>query len=121
MFYKLKKDTHIRISNGYGYITSTDLNKTREADETGSVFFKVISNVSQTIDQLTDKLIETFKNVNHEIILSDAQDFYDNLVKEGFLVKGEMESELSANDTSCKYVQPAYNDDCINFYLPGLD
>ena len=121
MLYKLKKDSHIRVSNDYGYITSTDLNKTNEVDESGSVFLAALSSEPQTLNQLTNKLLETFKEVDPETILSDAKDFYNNLVKDGFLVKGESERELNEKDTSCKYVQPTYNNDFLNFYLPGLD
>ena len=121
MLYRLKNDTHIRISNGRGYITSTGLNKRTEVDESGSVFLNALGREPQTLDELCDKLLAVFKAVDKETILPDTAEFYDNLVNDGFLVKGEREAELDKNDTSLRNVQPPYNPDILNFYLPGLD
>lgn len=121
MFYRLKKDTHVHCYDGVGYITSTGLNKQNRVDESGAVFLGVLSHESQTLEQLAERLLVVFKGVDREIILPDAHEFYDNLAAEGFLVKGESETELDAGDTSLRYVQPPHTPDSINFYLPGLD
>lgn len=121
MLYRLKTDAHIRISNGHGYITSTGLNKRNEVNESGTVFLDALSRKPQTLDGLCEKLLATFKGVDKENILPDATEFYDNLVNDGFLVKGESETELSEHDTSLRNVQPPYNPDMLNIYLPGLD
>lgn len=121
MLYRQKKDTHIRISTGRGYITSTGLNKRIDVDESGSMFLNALSREPKSLEQLADKLLETFKGVDRETILPDAREFYDNFVREGFLVSGESAAELDERDTSLCNVQPPYNPDIINFYLPGLD
>ncbi len=121
MLYRLKKDSHIRISNTCGYITSTGLNKRNEVNESGSVFLNALSSEPQSLDELVEKLLETFKGVDKATIMPDATEFYDNLVRDGFLVKGESETELSEHDNSLRNIQPPYNPDMINFYLPGLD
>ena len=121
MLYRQKKDTHIHISNGHGYITSTGLNKSFEVDQSGSVFLNELKLEPQTLDEIVDKLLKIFAGADREVILPDAQEFYDNLVSEGFLVKGETIAELDKLDTSCQNIQPAFTKESLNFYLPGLD
>ena len=121
MLYRQKKDTHIHISNGHGYITSTGLNKSFEVDQSGSVFLNELKLEPQTLDEIVDKLLKIFAGADREVILPDAQEFYDNLVSEGFLVKGETIAELDKLDTSCQNIQPAFTKESLNFHLPGLD
>lgn len=121
MLYRIKKDTHISVYNGRGYITNTGLNKRNEVDESGSVFLKALSYEPQTIEHLSDKLLKTFIGVDRATILPDSKEFYDKFVDEGFLVKGETKEELDANDHSMKLIQPAISSEKLNYYLPGLD
>lgn len=121
MLYRQKKDTHISVYNGHGYITNTGLNKRSEVDASGSVFLKALSDKPQTLEQLTDKLLETFIGADRAAILPDAQEFYDKFVEDGFLVKGETKEELDLNDNSMKLAQPKNQEEKLNFYLPGLD
>ena len=120
MFYRLKSDTHIRISCSRGYITSAGLNKRHEVDESGSVFLNALSYETQTLDELVDKLLTVFKGVGKQTILPDAAEFYDNLVRDGFLVKGETEVELNEKDSKIGWQLPV-NKDTVNFFLPGLN
>ncbi len=119
MLYRQKKDTHIRISNGRGYITSTGLNKRNEVDESGSVFLSALSREPQTLEQLCDKLLETFKGVDRKTILPDAKEFYDELVADGFIVNGESEAQLNEQDSKVGWRLPV-NVDTVNFFMPGL-
>lgn len=120
MLYRQKKDTHISVYNGHGYITSTGLNKRSEVDESGSIFLKALSYEPQSIEQLADKLLETFIGVDRATILPDAKEFYDKFVEEGFLVKGETNEELDAKDSKTGW-NLTTNENTINFFLPGLN
>lgn len=119
MLYRQKKDTHITISIRRGYITSTGLNKRHEVDESGSVFLGALSRKPQTLEQLCDTLLKTFIGVDRDTILPDAREFYDNLVREGFLLSGETEAELDAKDAKVGWQLPA-NADTVNFFMPAL-
>lgn len=121
MLYRLKKDTHISIYDNKGYITSTGLNKRSEVNESGSVFLNEINYDAQSLEKICEKLQSVFKNVDSATLLPDAQNFYDNLVFDGYAVKGKTDDELNACDTSLKNIQIPFNKDCWNFYLPGLD
>ena len=108
MFYRQKKDTYIRNYEGLGYITSTGIFNDRVVNESGTVFLCALSRKPQTLDELADKILPQFVGVDRETILADAQEFYDALVADGFIVKGETETELNMADTGFTYkdVQP---------------
>ena len=105
MLYRQKKDTYIRNYDGVGYITSTGLFNDRCTNESGTVFLCALSRKPQTIDELVDKIMPSFAedDVPRETILADAREFYDNLVADGFVVKGETEAELNVADIGFTY------------------
>lgn len=108
MLYRQKKDTYIRNYDGVGYITSTGLFNDRCTNETGTVFLCALSRKPQTIDELTDKIMSAFVDVDRETIKADAEEFYDTLIADGFIIKGETEEELDNADSGFTYsaVQP---------------
>jgi len=108
MLYRQKKDTYIRNYDGLGYITSTGIFNDRVVNESGTAFLCALSRKPQSLDELADKILPQFTGVDRGTILNDAKEFYDNLVEDGFLVKGETEEELNSKDTGFTYnaVQP---------------
>ena len=108
MLYRQKKDTYIRNYDGVGYITSTGLFNDRCTNESGTVFLCALSRKAQTLDELVDKIIPQFTGVDRGIIKADAQEFYDALVQDGFIIKSETEGELNKKDIGFTYnaVQP---------------
>ena len=105
MFYKQKKDTYIRNYDGMGYITSTGIWNDRMVNESGAVFLCALSREGQTLDQLADKIIKSFVGVDRETIKKDAEDFYETLIQDGFIIKGETKEELNAKDIGFTYNQ----------------
>ena len=101
MLYRQKKDTYIRNYDGAGYITSTGIFNDRMVNESRTVFLCALSRKPQTLEQLADKIMPSFAddNVSRETILADAREFYDTLAEDGFIIKGETEAELDAQDT----------------------
>ena len=108
MLYRQKKDTYIRNYDGVGYITSTGLFNDRCTNESGTVFLCALNRKPQTLDELVDKILPQFVGVDRDTIKVDAQEFYDALVQDGFIIKGETEEELNAKDIGFTYnaVQP---------------
>ena len=121
MFYQLKKDAHITLYNGYGYIISTALNKMAEVDPIGAIFLSAVKTQPQSLDQLVDTIVKRFSDVDHETLQHDAKEFYDSFVSAGFLLKAEKLEQLRNVDNSLHFVQPAADAASVNFYLPGLD
>ena len=99
----------------HGYVTSTGLNKRVELNTSGTVFVKVLDYEGRTLQELCDKLLEIFVGVERSAILNDAENFYDNLVHDGFLVSGESIKELDSKDKSLRNAQPHIEKDSINF------
>ena len=108
MLYRQKKDTYIRNYDGAGYITSTGIFNDRMVNESGTVFLCALSRKPQTLDELTDKIIKSFVGVDRETVKKDAEEFYEALIEDGFIIKGETEEELNAKDIGFTYnvVQP---------------
>lgn len=108
MFYRQKKDTYIRNYDGLGYITSTGIFNDRMVNESGTVFLCALSREPQSLEQLADKIIAQFVDVDRETVITDAKEFYDALVEDGFIISGETKEELDSKDTGFTYnvVQP---------------
>ena len=124
MLYRLKNAVHVRKYNGGGYIINMDTHADRAVDESGEVFLNALSEKPKTLEELCDTLLKTFIGVDRETILPDAKEFYDALVTEGFLVKGETDAELDKNDTrliTCTAENEGKKRDTVNFYIPGFD
>ncbi len=103
MLYRQKKDTYIRNYSGYGYITSTGIFNDRLVNESGAVFLLALSRQPQTLEELADKIIKSFAGVDIETIKQDAREFYETLIQDGFIIKGETEEELNAQDVGFTY------------------
>lgn len=103
MLYRQKKDTFIRNYDGVGYITSTGIWNDRIVNESGTVFLKALSRTPQTLDELAEKILKSFVDVDKETILKDAEEFYEILIEDGFIIKGETEEELNSKDTGFSY------------------
>ena len=108
MFYRQKKDTYIRNYDGLGYITSTGIFNDRVVNKSGAVFLSALSRKGQTLDELVDKIMPSFVDVSRETIKADAEEFYNALVIDGFIIKGETEAELDKKDIGFTYnaIQP---------------
>ncbi len=103
MLYRQKKDTYIRNYDGIGYITSTGIFNDRIVNDSGTVFLCALNRKPQTIDELVDKVFPKFTGVDRSTVMSDAVEFYNILYEDGFLVRGETERELDAQDTGFTY------------------
>ena len=107
MLYRQKKDTYIRNYDGVGYISSTGIFNDRCTNESGTVFLCALSRKPQSLEELADKIMPSFADddVSRETIINDAKEFYDMLIEDGFIIKGESPEELDAKDTGFTYNQ----------------
>ncbi len=67
----------------------------RILSKTGSVFYSVLSEHPQSIVDLTRRLLPLFTGVSFHEIENDAKEFFDGLVKDGFIGCGESISSSS--------------------------
>ena len=98
MLYRQKKDTYIRNYDGVGFILSTRNAKDMMVNASGAVFLSALTCETQTLDELVDKIIQSFSGADRKTIRQDAEEFYDILVENGFIVKGENEEEVNEKD-----------------------
>lgn len=103
MLYRQKKDTYIRNYDGVGYITSTGIFNDRMVNESGTVFLCALNRKPQSLDELADKIIKSFVDVDRETVKKDAEEFYEKLIEDGFIIKGETEEELIEKDIGFTY------------------
>ena len=103
MLYRQKKDTYIRNYDGLGYITSSGIFNDRCTNASGTVFLCALSREPQTLDELVDKILPQFVDAERDVIKKDAEEFYEKLVEDGFILKGESVEELNAKDIGFTY------------------
>lgn len=103
MFYRQKKDTYIRNYGDIGYIVSIGIQNDRVVDKYGAVFLAAVNRTPQSLDEITDKILKKFRNVEREILLKDVEEFLDMLVEDNFLVKAESKEELDQIDRGFTY------------------
>jgi radical SAM protein with 4Fe4S-binding SPASM domain len=105
MFYRQRFDTFIRVYDDIGYIVnkcdSTDI----AVSQSGAVFLSALNRNPQTLDELAEKIIQQFVDVDIEAIKKDVKDFYDMLENDGYIVSGETEEELNVKDIRFSYKQ----------------
>ena len=103
MLYRQKFDTFIRIYDNIGYITNKSDFGDRVVSQSGAVFLSVLSREPQELHVLAQNITEKFVGVDIETIKTDAKEFYDMLVTDGFLVSGETPQECDRKDTRFSY------------------
>lgn len=108
--YRQRKDTYVRVYDNTGYVCSTGHWTDRVVNDSGAVFLSALSRTPQSLDELVDKIHPVFINVERDIITADAEEFFDMLVQDGFLVSGASEEEMASNETGFSYkTQPPVN------------
>lgn len=98
MFYRLKSDTYIKQFNEITVITSTKIFSQKVVNQSGSVFLKFLSYEPQPLNELAEKILSEFIGVDKKIIEQDAKEFYETLVEDGFIIKGETKEELDSKE-----------------------
>lgn len=130
MLYRLKKDSTVYIAaakDEKSVIANRALGKESVVDESGGVFLSALSHVPQSLDALARKLSQTFTGVDAQTLVSDAREFYDGFVRDGYLAGGETYAELNASEYGWGYDKEAANAaerrgarSLAYFHLPGL-
>ena len=103
MLVKQSKNTFIRTTERYGYITNQLTRHDRSYNETGADYLKQISREPQDVEDIVDRLMMVYANVDREVIREDFIGFITDLAVDHFLVIGETVEELDANDQSFTY------------------
>lgn len=105
MLIRLSKNSFIRIyDNGkLGYISNQLTRHDRTYDEVGADFLKQISRTAQQEKDLVENLCAIYGESCREDISRDFAEFADDLAAHRFILKGETESDLDAQDMDFSY------------------
>ena len=103
MFAKLSKNSYIRCTEHYGYITNQLTYHDRVYNSTGADYLRTLSREPKDIEMLVDVLLGQFTDVSRDELKEDFISFLMSLSSDNFIVIGDTVEELDANDTSFTY------------------
>lgn len=104
MLVKQSKNTFIRFIGEYGYLMNQMTRHDRIYDDIGADFLKRISRKGQEVDVIVADLKNLYgDSVSIDELKTDFCEFIKDLADHKFLVIGETEEDLEANDISFSY------------------
>lgn len=118
MYIQQSKNSFIRTTEKYGYITNQVLRHDRVYDESGAAMLKEISRIPQDIEDIVLRLVNTFEDADYEVIKNDFLEFAQSLADGKFVILAETIEELKAKDTEFTYSIDTPKTLIDNFYQP---
>ena len=103
MLIKQSKNSFIRCTEHYGYITNQLLRQDRVYDESGALFLRQISRIPKSIDEIVDHLMSLFEDVSKDELKKDFIDFIEDLANARFVVIANNELDLEKKDVDFSY------------------
>lgn len=118
MYIKQSKNSFIRTTAKYGYITNQLLRHDRVYDEGGAIMLKEISREPQEIDDIVKRLVHIYEDVEFDVIKKDFLEFAHSLADGKFVVIAETIAGLDAKDAEFTYAIENPKTLIDNFYQP---
>ena len=111
MYYKLKSNILFRKYETYGYITDDrnyryikdEVIGERIVSDSGAVFLSTLSKQPKSINKICLEIQNIYPDIDINLIRNDAEDFFSELVSDGFICSGETVSECDNNDYFFSY------------------
>ncbi len=103
MLVRQSKNSFIRCTERYGYITDQLTRQDRVYNEVGAVFLRQISRTPRAIVEITAALAKEFEGVSIEKLQTDFIEFITDLESGRFVVTGETAEELDKKDLDFTY------------------
>lgn len=103
MLIRQSKNSFIRTTKRYGYITNQLTRHDRSYDENGAMWLKEITREPQEVDKILHRLLEKYEEVDYVTIKTDFLEFAYSLARDKFIVMGESVEELDAKDDEFTY------------------
>jgi radical SAM protein with 4Fe4S-binding SPASM domain len=97
------KNTFIRITADFGYITNQLTKFDISYNETGAIFLKEITRSPKNINEIIKKIEEEFIDISNEDLRADFISFVTELEEKGFLLLGKLISETLSSDITFTY------------------
>ncbi len=103
MLVKQSKNSFIRSTERYGYVTNQLTHFDRVYNSTGAEFLRQINRTQKDVDEIVDYLMTIFEGANREEIKADFVDFIQDLAEHHFVLVGETEAELEQKEMTFSY------------------
>lgn len=103
MLIKQSKNSFIRTTERYGYITNQLTRHDRSYDSFGADLLREISREPQKVDDIVNRLLTTYEGVDFATLKADFMEFAESLAKDHFIMLGETPEELDAKDLTFSY------------------
>ncbi len=102
-YYMLRDDSYVASIDNFGYIKSAGIFNDLLFDTSGKVFLESLTRKPQSLLELTNKIVKAFKDVTVDNIKNDVKEFFDSLVEDGYVVKGDNYSDTIKNNVGFTY------------------
>ena len=103
MLVRQSKNSFIRCTENYGYITNQLTRYDRSYDEYGADILRLISRDPKDIDIIVNELLKNYTNVELDQLKSDVVEFLNSLARDCFVVLGDTIEELDRKDKEFSY------------------
>lgn len=103
MLIRQSKNTFIRTTKKYGYITNQMTRMDRCYNESGADWLREISREPREVNDIIMSLSKLYENPDINVIRRDFMEFVDSLVASKFIVIGNNVEELDKNDMDFTY------------------
>ena len=103
MLIRQSKNTFIRCNQDFGYITNQMTRFDRTYNDTGADFLNELSRKPQKIEDIVNRLLKLYKDIDYDTLFSDFKEFIGDLERSRFVVTGNSPEELDAKDPDFSY------------------
>lgn len=100
---KQSKNSFIRCTERYGYITNQLTRHDRSYDRVGAIFLSQITRKARPISEIVEALVQIFEDVEEAELTKDYIEFAKSLSDDKFVLLGYDESEMDLSDASFTY------------------
>lgn len=103
MFIKQSKNSYIRTTERYGYITNQLTRHDRSYDSFGADLLREINRTPKNVDDIVNHLLTIYTDVDFDTLKADFMEFAESLAKDHFVLLGETEECLDPQDLTFSY------------------
>lgn len=103
MFIKQSKNSFIRTTERYGYITNQLTRHDRSYDAFGADLLREITRAPKEVDDIVNHLLTIYEGVDFATLKADFMEFSESLAKDHFVMLAENAEDLDALDQTFSY------------------
>lgn len=103
MLIRQSKNSFIRTTKRYGYITNQLTRHDRCYDDNGALWLNEVTRTPQEVDEIVKRLLCEYEDADFDTLKADFMEFANSLAHDKFIVLGETIEELEENDDDFTY------------------